>query len=380
MLRASAAVTALCVLSACALVPRAPYTETEGTSATLPGLPQVRRWADSPYLAKDAKVLAQKIGRNFNYLALSGGGGDGAYGAGVLNGWTAAGTRPQFDLVSGVSTGALIAPFAFLGPAYDEILRDLYTSGYAESLIESPNIFNVFFSSGLFGNERLLTLVTRYITDDLIAKVAEEHRKGRRLVVVTTNLDAQRPVLWDMGTIASAKAHALFREVMTASASVPGVFQPMLIDVSANGRAFQEMHVDGGLTSNIFTIPQHLLVRDPHLPGQRQRGSIYVLMNGKIEPSFIVVENSTAQIAGRAISTMTQAQSRSTLHATADFAQRNGFRFNITAIDSDMPDGGATGFETQYMRKLYEYGYAKGASQALWSRSVPLAAANTAGE
>ncbi|MGO4704340.1 patatin-like phospholipase family protein [Microvirga sp. 2MCAF38] len=362
------------LLNACASIPRIPYTAQEDATAGPPGLPQVRRWADSPVLARDAKVFAQRTSKNFTYLALSGGGGDGAYGAGVLNGWTASGTRPQFDLVSGVSTGALMAPFAFLGPSYDATLQDLYTSGYAESLIESPNPFNVLFGSGLFGNERLLSLVQRYVTDDLIAQVAEEHSKGRRLIIVTTNLDAQRPMVWDMGTIAATKANSLFREVMTASASVPGVFQPMLINVAADGHAFQEMHVDGGLTSNVFTLPQNLLVRDPRLGGQ-QRGSIYVLMNGKIEPSFAVVENSTGQIAGRAVTTMTQAQSRSTLHATAAFARQNGFRFNLTAIDSTVPDGGATGFDTPYMRRLYEYGYAKAVSGELWSRTVPLAAA-----
>ncbi|WP_430642280.1 patatin-like phospholipase family protein [Afipia clevelandensis] len=189
------------------------------------------------------------------YLALSGGGADGAYGAGVLNGWTASGTRPTFLIVSGVSTGALIAPFAFLGPQYDETLPDIYTSGVAASLIDTPNVLNALFGGGLSGNSRLRELVAQYVNQEMLVSVAAEYAKGRKLFIVTTNLDTQRTVIWDMGRIAkvgSPKALSLFRDVVAASASIPVVFSPMLIDAQANGKQFQEMHVDGGVTAPVL--------------------------------------------------------------------------------------------------------------------------------
>jgi predicted acylesterase/phospholipase RssA len=163
-----------------------------------------------------------------------------------------------------VSTGSLIAPFAFLGPQYDGVLRELYTSGIAESLLEDSNPLRVLFGSGLAGNTRLRELVARYVGTDLIQAIAREYAKGRRLLVVTTDLDTQRTVIWDMGriaTIGTADALNLFRDVMTASASIPLVFPPMLIEAEASGRRFQEMHVDGGVTAPVLALPDLFLLQ-----------------------------------------------------------------------------------------------------------------------
>ncbi len=201
---------------------------------------------------------------------------DGAYGAGVLNGWTEAGTRPSFSMVSGVSTGALIAPFAFLGPDYDATLRDVYTSGVAASLLDAPNPFNAIFGSGLFGNTRLRELVAKYIDETFVAAVAAEHAKGRMLFVVTTNLDPSAPPSGTWGRIASLRtpeALNLFRDVVAASASLPVVFPPMLVTAEANGRRFEEMHVDGGVTAPVLTLPEAFRCATPHSPGQRSCNS-----------------------------------------------------------------------------------------------------------
>src|SRR4051812_1624759 len=217
-------------LAACSSVPRTSYTAEQASFASVPGIPAARAFADA-----STETFSEMAGRPearrqaFTYLALSGGGGDGAYGAGIINGWTASGTRPEFSLVSGVSTGALIAPFAFLGPAYDSYLTEFYTSGVAETLVQSPSLTNVLFGSGLFGDGRLRDLIGRYVTADLLAAIAAEHAKGRRLLVVTTNLDSQRAVIWNMGAIAAngaPNAVDLFRDVLTASASIPAVFPP----------------------------------------------------------------------------------------------------------------------------------------------------------
>jgi Predicted esterase of the alpha-beta hydrolase superfamily len=281
-----------------------------------------------------------------SYLALSGGGADGAYGAGVLNGWTARGTRPEFSVVSGVSTGALIAPFAFLGTAYDATLRDVYTSGIAESILDTPNFLNALFGSGLFGNTRLRELVARYVDKDMLAVIAAEHARGRKLFIVTTNLDTQRTVIWDMGRIASVgslQALSLFRDVVAASASIPVVFPPILIDAEANGNRFQEMHVDGGVTAPVLTLPEAFLLRYATLANGPQT-NIYILINNKVEREFQVVPDSTVDIAARASSSTTKTQTRSVLYETYDFARRNKFGFNLTYIEKDMPSPKSPGF------------------------------------
>jgi predicted patatin/cPLA2 family phospholipase len=367
-----AILTVMFIVAGCSSLPRKAYTASEAASSTVLDIGELRRYADEPasaFLKDNVNFQAGPL----SYLALSGGGADGAFGAGVLNGWTAAGTRPQFSAVSGVSTGALIAPFAFLGPAYDATLRDVYTSGIAESLLNTPSIVNALFGSGLFGNTHLRELVARYVDQDMVAAIAAEHAKGRRLLIVTTNLDTQRTVIWDMGriaTIGSAKALDLFRDVLAASASIPVVFPPMLIDAEANGRRFQEMHVDGGVTAPVLTLPEAFLLRN----GAFARGlrmNIYILVNDKVERDFELVPNSTIGIAARASASILKTQIRSVLYETYDSARRNNFGFNLTYIARDFPLPGSSGFETGYMRSLYQYGFDKAKTGDFWAKAPP---------
>ncbi len=378
LMRTFAALAFASLTAACASIPRVPYTEAQSQAATVPGMEDVRIFADASETAVARLAAAPRNGR-FTYLALSGGGGDGAYGAGVLNGWTESGTRPDFSLVSGVSTGALIAPFAFLGSAYDSYLTEFYTSGVAETLVQSPSIANVLFGSGLFGDERLRGLIGRYITPELLAAVAAEHAKGRRLLVVTTNLDAQRAVIWNMGAIAASgapNATALFRDVLTASASIPAVFPPQLIEAQADGQAFQEMHVDGSVVTPVFTLPQSLLLRDGRLR-TAGKADIYVVINGKLEAEFDVTANNTLGIVERSFTTASRARARATLVATDAFARRNRIGFNVTYIDEGTPQTTtARGFDTAYMRNLYNQGLEKGRTGRFWLHEV-LAAPST---
>ena len=294
--------------AACSGLPRESFTAAEQAGATVSGLTNVRIWADSESAGREAAYISQQPHKHLSYLALSGGGGNGAFGAGLLKGWTQTGTRPEFSVVSGVSTGALIAPFAFLGPAYDDTLKEMYTGGYGITLVDSPDPINAIFGSGLFDSGRMQTLAQKFITPEVIAAVAREHRKGRRLLILTTNLDAQRPVIWNMGAIAASGApgaNELFRTVMAASASIPGIFTPTFIPAESGGHRFQEMHVDGGVVSNVFILPDDILFRNPRLP-LKGSADLYVLMNGKLHPSFEVVPNQTKDIAGRSVSTLIQ--------------------------------------------------------------------------
>ena len=358
-------------LAACSSLPRMPYAAADAANSRVLDLDGLRRYADEPA----SKFRLEKSDRApiKTYLALSGGGADGAFGVGVLNGWTAAGNRPSFSVVSGVSTGGLIAPFAFLGPRYDDTLREVYTSGIAESLLQDPSLMRVLFGSGLFGNKRLRELVARYVGKDVLSEVARENAKGRKLLIVTTDLDTQRTVIWDMGRIAAVgtpEALQLFRDVMAASASIPLVFPPIMIDAEGQGRRFQEMHVDGGVTAPVLTLPDALLFRERAWPADG-RMNIYILVNKKLEGNFELVSNSTIDVASRSISAITQAQTRSVILSTYDFARRNRLGFHLSYIERDYPAPETQGFDTAYMRALYQHGYEKAAAGQAWTATPP---------
>jgi predicted acylesterase/phospholipase RssA len=286
------------------------------------------------------------------WLMLSSGGADGAYGAGILSGWTQAGTRPEFSVVSGVSTGAMIAPFAFIGPRYDEKLRSLYSTLTAADVFEVRGT-----GESMFDTWPLEDLLAREVTPELLADVAAEHRRGRRLFVVTTNLDAERTVVWNMGEIAARGDEAalkLFRQVLLASASIPGMFPPVYLDVEANGRRFQEMHADGGMGGTFFVAPASLLA-DPgnnRLPAKE----LYIIVNGKLAPEFHVTERNTLAILGRSIATTLKTATRMELAQVYQLAARNGIAFNLAAIDDNFDRQSRGSFDPDYMHALVELG------------------------
>lgn len=368
------------VMAGCS-APRTPYTAAEARAAQV-GIAGARTWGDYPDAAF-GREAARTLGRSRapTYLALSGGGGDGAYGAGILNGWTRSGRRPEFTVVSGVSTGALLAPFAFLGPRYDATVRELYTGGMGQSLVSDPSIVGAIFGSSVFSNDRLKELVARYVTPELVAEVARESTKGRMLIVLTTNLDSQRPVLWDLGAIAragDARAVELFRKVMVASASAPAVFPPMLIDAAADGHAFQEMHVDGGISANVFTLPRSFLSSDASRLASLKNGRMYIVINTMPLPDFTATADRTPTVVGRSIGLAMNQQIRLDLQSTYEAAQRRGFAYNLTYIRPEdagaLPTTDPLGFDTERMRRLYDIGFERASSGSFWQSRPPNAA------
>ncbi|MGY3447817.1 patatin-like phospholipase family protein [Bradyrhizobium sp. USDA 4353] len=366
------------LLGGCASVERVAYSADEARRARIEGFGTIRMWADAPPQSFDSAAFKPQPQANkpFAYLALSGGGGDGAFGAGILNGWSESGTRPEFTIVSGVSTGALIAPFAFLGPAYDPTLKEMYTSGLASSFAASPNALKAVFGSSLFDVQPLRDAISHYTTPELLEAIAREHARGRRLFVVTTDLDAARPVLWNMGEIASARtldALQLFRQVLTASASVPVAFPPSMIAASSDGKPIEEMHVDGGVSTQVFTFPDRLLMQ-PASSGRiaSQKPAIYIIMNGRISTDFQPVENSAKAIAIRSLAMKSKRETQSYLVATYQFARHNAMSFNMAAIDPSVPEGQGIGFDTDYMRSLYALGYDGARAGRLWSQTPPV--------
>jgi len=341
---------------------RTPFTAEDDAVAAISGMPEVRFWADST--ADFVKALPPTPGP---WLALSSGGEDGAFGAGLLAGLSAAGKRPDFSVVTGVSTGALLAPFAFLGSRYDEAMRDAYTR------ITSADIFEVGATPESFVNTwPLKELIAKEFTPAMLADIAAEYRRGRRLFVVTTDLDAERSVVWNMGAIAAHggdQALSLFRTVLLASTSIPGAFPPVLIDVEGNGKKFAEMHVDGGVGGQFFVAPVGLTAAtsDYKLPATE----LYVLINTGLQPSFEAVKRSTASILTQSVGMAVKIDTRLMLDRAYLLAKRSGVPFNVASIPPDFSAPSRGAFDPDYMRALFQAGVEQGKSATPFAAAPP---------
>ena len=369
---------------------RTAYTEAELENAIPMGIPGVRAWGDAPLsvlktqLANLGPLLT---GQPISMLALSGGGEHGAYGAGLLCGWSESGHRPTFDIVTGVSTGALMSPFAFLGRQYDERLKALYTQMTFHSVF-SGNPFLGLFGQGLYSTAPLQRLVASQIDQKLLDDIATAYRNGRRLFVITTNLDAQRPVLWNMGALAASghpQALELFRKVLVASASVAGAFDPIYIDAEANGHHFKEMHVDGGTAYPLFAVPVRLLAAtgqvDGHNGGEaggdsgqdrgHNRGEIYIIINNNLDPDFAVTKPKTFNIAARAFNTLVKSSFYDTILNSYIFAKDEGYSFNLAYIPNSFEVKSVGLVDQKYMLALFDLGHSEAVRGDEWQHTPP---------
>ncbi|MBV8682650.1 MAG: patatin-like phospholipase family protein [Caulobacteraceae bacterium] len=310
-----------------------------------------------------------------NFLAISGGGHDGAFAAGLLNGWTAHGDRPEFKAVTGISTGALIAPFAFLGPRYDGTLKDLYTNISQADIYRKRLPFSALFNDALSSTEPLARLTSHYVTRQLLDEIAAEYAKGRMLLIGTTDLDNLEPVVWNMTAIAASHdPHAveLFREVLMASAAIPGAFPPVMINVTLDGVHYQEMHVDGGVAAQVFTYPPSLNVGQlsANIGAVRER-KLYIIRNARLDPDWANTKRRTLSIAGRAIASLIQTQGVGDLYRIYVTARRDHIDYNLAFIPSTFTTVATEQFDTAYMRTLYQTGYDLGAKGYVWSKTPP---------
>lgn len=381
---------ALLVLQACSLPERLTAVPKDiEAQAEIPGMPGVRYWqgGDMERMAEAAiksyreQAEAWKAAGNkdplppANFLAISGGGENGAYGAGLLNGWSETGTRPEFALVTGVSTGALSAPFAFLGSAYDQQLKDVYTTITAKDVLEARGIFAAIWNDAMADNAPLQNLVAKYVNADLLAAIAAEHRKGRNLLIGTTNLDARRGVIWDIGKIAeygTPEALELVRKILVASAAIPGAFPPMMIDVEANGTMYQEMHVDGGASAQVFVYPARLHIEEiSEEAGIERERHVYVIRNGRLDPDWADTERQTLTIAGRAVSSLIQNQGNGDLYRIYAVTQRDEVDFNLAYIPATFDVPLPEPFDQHYMVELYNLGYEQGKAGYKWEKTPP---------
>ncbi len=314
----------------------------------------------------------------YNLLGVSGGGENGAFGAGLLCGWSAQGTRPAFDLVTGVSTGALTAPFAYLGSDWDPQLKGVYTDIGPDDVLRSRGLLAAVFQDALADSEPLLRTISRYLDARMLAALARAYGDGRLLFVGSTNLDAQVPVVWNIGAIAASghpKALDLVRRLLLASAAIPGAFPPVMIDVTIDGEARQEMHVDGGAFAQVFLYP--------HRVGEARRArarrgervvpaNAYVIRNGRLDPDWASVDRRTLTIAGRAISTMIAASGYNDVIRIWNAAERDGIDYNLAFISRDFTGSYTRPFEQAYMRALYDYAFERARQGYPWAKRPPI--------
>ena len=378
-LRRSVYLGAVVLLASCAAIHREQAPEMTLATTTPVGFQSVVRYTNT-YSSGDPRAIRSRLSETvqrhrtssmngtLNILALSGGGAGGAFGAGALVGLSRRGERPQFDIVTGVSAGALIAPFAFLGPAWDVQLADAFSGAHTEHLLDSRGIGSLF-RPGIYGSGPLVELVDHFVTDELLGAVAREAARGRLLLVATTDLDTQETVIWDMGRIAARggePARTLFRDVLVASASIPGIFSPVVIPVEKAGVRYDEMHVDGDVTVPFFVVPE-LATIGPIDASELSGANIYVLVNGQLGgvPSTTPVD--AISIFSRSFATTLTHLARANVMLTSEFAQKYEMNFRYSSIPIDYRFQGPLDFRRSSMRALFDYGAECAQEGRLWT-------------
>jgi predicted patatin/cPLA2 family phospholipase len=367
---------------------RNPVPEPLVVQAGVPGYSQIRFWGDDGtgltedaiherllQLTETAKTNPNISSTNLKFLTISGGGSNGAFGAGLLVGWTSTKKRPSFDVVTGISTGSLIAPFAFLGSSHDEDLREAYTGITGKNIYRKKGILRALTSESAADNAPLRNLVAKYVDDRLVAEIATEHSKGRRLLIGTTNIDAERPVIWDIGSIATSSETGrteLIRDILVASASIPGIFPPIRLTVTADGKTYDEMHVDGGTSNQLFLMPSNFSASaiDKATNVKRKR-TLYIIRNGKVGPEWSAVKPKLTAIAGKSVSSLIKTQGIGDLYRIYTSAKRDGVGYNAIWVPDSFDMKESEPFDPDYMNALFDLGHTTAQNGIKWSKVPP---------
>ncbi|MBS0521579.1 MAG: patatin-like phospholipase family protein [Proteobacteria bacterium] len=338
-----------------------------------------KEFADASVRQARRRGVASPGDLDFQLLAVSGGGEDGAFGAGLLCGWTEHGDRPTFDLVTGVSTGALTAPLAFLGSAYDPQLRYVYTDITAASVLRKRYITAALFDDAMADNAPLYRTIASILDERMLAAIARGYDDGRLLLIGTTDLDAQQPVIWNIGAIAKSghpRALDTVRRILLASAAIPGAFPPTMFDATLDGKHYQEMHVDGGAFVQSFLYPARISIERRRRLSAGQpvpRATAYLIRNGRLDANWSEVRRQTLGIAGRAISTMIFANGYNDTLRIYTTALRDGIDYNLAFIGPDFTMTLPKPFDRAYMRALFDYGFDRAKAGYRWDKQPALA-------
>jgi predicted acylesterase/phospholipase RssA len=375
------------ILQACVSIPkRDPVPEEMVEQAAIPGIPLARFWGDELPADVDRRIdlLKEQMQADGSrdifrepkaFLSISGGGADGAFGAGILKGWSESGQRPKFWIVTGISTGALIAPFAFLGSDYDDELEELYTSMSTSDLIKQRGIISGLTSDALADTTPLMNILKRVIDKTMIDRIADQYRRGRRLLIGTTNLDAQRPVIWNIGEIAAKgtpESRQLIRDVILASASIPVAFPPVRVQVSVGDEVYDELHVDGGTSSQVFLFPAALNIRTTaERIGITGKITGYVIRNGLLKPRWSAIEPKLRPIVLASVTTLIRTQGVGDLYRIYLGAKRDGVEFKLAYIPDYFDVEPEEEFDAKYMQALFDLGYELSRDGYEWANSPP---------
>ena len=384
-LRAFGLIVLMLEVGGCAQFRLAAVPAADTHRASVLGIPNARFFAnDTAALVSESRNLKDRaakyyasIGRPLppaNVLAISGGGDNGAFGAGLLVGWSESGKRPSFNAVTGISTGAMIAPFAFLGPEYDQVLAGMFTTIDQRDVFEKRLLLAAFGSDALEDTTPLKNMIAQYLDQRIVERIAEEYRHGRSLVIITTDLDAGLPVIWNIGAIAESgrlEAVTLIRQILLASAAIPGAFPPVMFDVTVDGVNYQEMHVDGGTTQQTFLYPPTLSLRALPGAGPRRPHTAYIIRNAKLTDDWSEVKRTTLSIASRAVSTLIISSGTADLYGFYAALKRDGADFRLGFIGDDFTAPHPDEFDHTYMTKLFEYGRAKARAGYPWRIGPP---------
>ena len=380
-------VSLLLVLAGCAGTPLRKMVPPELTSKVgIDGIPEARFWGNEwPKFSLERFESYTDVDfhnhfpgvykKEHHYIAISGGGANGAFGAGLFAGWTATGTRPEFTMVTGISTGALSAPFAFLGSNYDNVLKEVYTNTTTKDILTKRNLFTALFGDALSDTVPMKKLIAKYVTFDIVGKIAKEHRRGRRLYIGTVNLDAGRSVIWSVGAIAES-SHPdklkLIHEILRASAAIPVAFPPVAIPVENNGRQYIELHVDGGTGSQVFVYPAAVDWKRINAKLKvKGKPRVYVIRNSFIEPNYQGINRKLLPIAGRSIDSLIRTQGIGDLYQIYALCERDGNEFNLAYIPREFTEKPSEEFDPVYMGKLYELGYQMALKGYPWIKTPP---------
>ncbi len=373
----------MCLAGCGTLHPRKPLPAEHAGDATPPGYTNIRDWGDhySPVLQRSVETALKTeaatnnpFGRTpIQYLSLSGGGMNGAFGAGLLCGWTAQGSRPTFDFVTGISAGALLAPFAYLGTNCDAALRDIYADLKPSDLFQRKVWLRILRDDSIFDTAPLRKILEKHVTPEFLAKVAREHALGRRLWIGTANLDAGRPVIWDMGAIAASgqpNAPELFRQVMMASAAVPGAFPPVYFTVTVNGETYDELHVDGGISRQAFAYGPvlHLdeIRRQLDEAGRQRPAELFIIRNGDLGTHYDPVKPKALPIVMKSLTALTHHQAEGDFYRMFVYAGRDKCDYNLTGIPAEYQRQSKKQFDSEEMKRLFKLGEQMGRAGGCW--------------
>ncbi len=341
----------------------------------------LRIWAseapDFLYSADDQTTPITVSGDQLNILALSGGGANGAFGAGILIGLEESGQLKDYSIVTGISAGALMAPFVFIGGDAFSKMKEVMLNINDKSVLGKKNFLNTVFKDAFTDGEHLYQFIAEAFPEPMIEQIATQHRSGKRLFIGTTHFDSGELVIWNVGAIANSdmpNKSELIYKVLAASASIPGVFPPQFINVEHEGVIFEELHVDGGLATQVFFNPSNFDYQQiSDSLGLETSPQLDIIRNGSLKAPYHSLRDKGLDLVAKSVSSLTLAQTRGDLYRMKYICEINNIDMQFTYMEQDFSYAKRTKdmFDEHYLLTIYKYGYHKATRGKPWVTELP---------